>query len=357
VSLLEVSNLKKHFPIRGGVVRRSTGKVYAVDDVSFSVEKGQTLGLVGESGCGKSTTARVVLRLTEATAGAVVFDGLDVMMAGRAEMQRLRRDMQIIFQDPYSSLNPRMRVRNIIAEPLRIHSIGTEAERKRRVSELLEIVGLSAEHGDRYPHEFSGGQRQRIGVARALALNPRLIVCDEPVSALDVSIRAQVINLLEDLQDELDLTYLFIAHDLSVVKHISDRVCVMYLGKVVEIAGSDLLYDYPQHPYTEALLSAVPIPDPKTERARRRIILEGDVPSPANPPKGCVFHPRCPRAQDVCQTAMPPLESTGGDAGDNHLVACYFATRYASGIGPDGAVGGPAPGAVGPSAAPAGASR
>jgi oligopeptide/dipeptide ABC transporter ATP-binding protein len=286
-----------------------------------------------------------------------VFDGLDVMMAGRAEMQRLRRDMQIIFQDPYSSLNPRMRVRNIIAEPLRIHSIGTEAERKRRVSELLEIVGLSAEHGDRYPHEFSGGQRQRIGVARALALNPRLIVCDEPVSALDVSIRAQVINLLEDLQDELDLTYLFIAHDLSVVKHISDRVCVMYLGKVVEIAGSDLLYDYPQHPYTEALLSAVPIPDPKTERARRRIILEGDVPSPANPPKGCVFHPRCPRAQDVCQTAMPPLESTGGDAGDNHLVACYFATRYASGIGPDGAVGGPAPGAVGPSAAPAGASR
>jgi oligopeptide/dipeptide ABC transporter ATP-binding protein len=222
-------------------------------------------------------------------------------------------------------------VRNIIAEPLRIHAIGTEAERKKRVSELLEIVGLSAEHGDRYPHEFSGGQRQRIGVARALALNPRLIICDEPVSALDVSIRAQVINLLEDLQDELDLTYLFIAHDLSVVKHISDRVCVMYLGKVVEIAGSDLLYDYPQHPYTEALLSAVPIPDPKTERARRRIILEGDVPSPANPPKGCVFHPRCPRAQEVCTTAMPALASTGGDGGERHEVACYFPARFTGG--------------------------
>jgi len=357
VSLLEVNNLKKHFPIRGGFFKRGSGKVYAVDDVSFSVEKGQTLGLVGESGCGKSTTARVVLRLTEATGGSVLFDGLDVMQAGRAEMQRLRRDMQIIFQDPYSSLNPRMRVRNIVAEPLHIHQIGTEAERKRRVSELLETVGLSAEHGDRYPHEFSGGQRQRIGVARALALNPRLIVCDEPVSALDVSIRAQVINLLEDLQDELDLTYLFIAHDLSVVKHISDRVCVMYLGKVVEIAGSDVLYDRPQHPYTEALMSAVPIPDPHTERSRRRIILEGDVPSPANPPKGCVFHPRCPRAQDVCQTVMPPLESTGGDAGEAHLVACYFATRYAPGSGPDGKRGAQAPQADGPADGPAGASR
>jgi oligopeptide/dipeptide ABC transporter ATP-binding protein len=357
VSLLEVANLKKHFPIHGGVLRRNSGKVYAVDDVSFSVDKGQTLGLVGESGCGKSTTARVVLRLVEATSGSVLFDGLDVMRAGRAEMQRLRRDMQIIFQDPYSSLNPRMRVRNIVGEPLRIHQIGTDAERRRRVAELLEIVGLSAEHGDRYPHEFSGGQRQRIGVARALALNPRLIICDEPVSALDVSIRAQVINLLEDLQDELDLTYLFIAHDLSVVKHISDRVCVMYLGKVVEIAGSDLLYDYPQHPYTEALLSAVPIPDPKTERSRRRIILEGDVPSPANPPKGCVFHPRCPRAQDVCQRAMPPLESTGGDAGESHLVACYFATRYAAGPGPDGKRNGAATGADGPADASTGPSR
>jgi peptide/nickel transport system ATP-binding protein/oligopeptide transport system ATP-binding protein len=328
MSLVEVKGLKKYFPIKTGVLRRTHGHVYAVDDISFAIEKGETLGLVGESGCGKSTAARVVLRLLEATGGTVTFDSVDVMRAGRAEMARLRCDMQIIFQDPYSSLNPRMRVRNIIAEPLRIHQIGTEDERRKRVMELLEIVGLSAEHGERYPHEFSGGQRQRIGVARALALNPRFIICDEPVSALDVSIRAQVINLLDDLQDELGLTYLFIAHDLSVVKHISDRVAVMYLGKMVEIAGSDVLYDFPQHPYTEALLSAVPIPDPQTERSRRRIILQGDVPSPANPPAGCVFHPRCPRAQQICTTAMPALESTGGDAGESHLVACYFATRY-----------------------------
>ena len=329
MSLLEVRNLKKYFPIKTGILKRVTGQVMAVDDVSFEVGAVETLGLVGESGCGKSTTARVVLRLLEATGGQVLFDGQDVMAASRAAMQRLRRDMQIIFQDPYSSLNPRMRVRNIVGEPLVVHQIGTEAERRRRVLDLLEIVGLSAEHGDRYPHEFSGGQRQRIGVARALALNPRLIVCDEPVSALDVSIRAQVINLLDDLQNELGLTYLFIAHDLSVVKHISDRVAVMYLGKMVEVAGSDVLYDYPQHPYTQALLSAVPIPDPDTERTRRRIILEGDVPSPANPPSGCVFHPRCSRAQEVCKTAMPPLESTGGDAGQNHVTACYFPTRYA----------------------------
>ncbi|NLG65185.1 MAG: dipeptide ABC transporter ATP-binding protein [Actinobacteria bacterium] len=329
MSLLEVSSLKKYFPIRTGLLRRTTGHVYAVDDISFSLEQGKTLGLVGESGCGKSTAARVVLRLLTATDGQVVFDGQDVMQASRGAMQRLRRDMQIIFQDPYSSLNPRMRVRDIVSEPLLNHQIGTEAERKRRAFELLETVGLSAEHGERYPHEFSGGQRQRIGIARALALNPRLIICDEPVSALDVSIRAQVINLLEDLQDEFGLTYLFIAHDLSVVKHISDRVAVMYLGKIVEVAGSDVLYDYPQHPYTEALLSAVPIPDPETERARQRIILEGDVPSPAKPPTGCVFHPRCPRFRpDPCARAMPPLQSTGGDAGANHLVACYFPTRY-----------------------------
>ena len=336
MSLLEVHNLKKYFPIKTGILKRVTGQVLAVDDISFAVEAGETLGLVGESGCGKSTAARCVMRLLEATGGSVSFDGQDVMTASRVTMQRLRRDMQIVFQDPYSSLNPRMRVRNIVGEPLMVHQIGTEAERKRRVLDLLEIVGLSAEHGDRYPHEFSGGQRQRIGVARALALNPRLIVCDEPVSALDVSIRAQVINLLDDLQNQLGLTYLFIAHDLSVVKHISDRVAVMYLGKIVEVAGSDVLYDYPQHPYTEALLSAVPIPDPQTERTRRRIILEGDVPSPANPPKGCVFHPRCPRAQDVCQSAMPLLESTGGDAGANHVVACYFATRYSQADGPQG---------------------
>ena len=329
MSILQVDGLKKYFPIKSGVLKRTTGQVYAVDDVSFSIGEGETLGLVGESGCGKSTAARVILRLLPATGGKVTFDGVDVNEASRTTLQRLRRDMQIIFQDPYASLNPRMKVSNIVGEPLRIHHIGTDAERKQRVLQLLETVGLTAEHAERYPHEFSGGQRQRIGVARALALNPRLIICDEPVSALDVSIQAQMINLLEDLQDELKLTYLFIAHDLSVVKHISDRVAVMYLGKVVEVADSSTLYIKPQHPYTEALLSAVPIPDPETERSRRRIILEGDVPSPANPPSGCVFHPRCPRMQpDPCTRVMPPLESTGGDAGANHVVACHFATRY-----------------------------
>jgi oligopeptide/dipeptide ABC transporter ATP-binding protein len=328
VSILEVSDLKKHFPIKSGVLKRTTGHVYAVDGVSFSIDEGETLGLVGESGCGKSTTGRVLLRLLPATAGDVRFDGTDVMAASRAALQRLRREMQIVFQDPYACLNPRRRVKNIIAEPLRIHDIGTEAERKRRVFELLETVGLTAEHAERYPHEFSGGQRQRIGVARALALNPRLIICDEPVSALDVSIQAQMINLLEDLQRDLRLTYLFIAHDLSVVKHISTRVAVMYLGKIVEIADSSVLYVRPEHPYTEALLSAVPIPDPQTERERRRLILEGDVPSPANPPSGCVFHPRCPRMQpDPCTVAAPPLEPVPGGGG-GHRVACYFPTRY-----------------------------
>jgi len=321
MSLLEVKDLKKHFPIRGGVLKSTTGHVYAVDGVSFTLAEGETLGLVGESGCGKSTTARVILRLLQATSGEVTYDGQNVMTASRRDMQRLRRDMQIIFQNPYASLNPRMRVRNIVAEPLRIHRIGSETERRERVVRLLETVGLTAEHADRYPHEFSGGQRQRIGIARALALNPRLIVCDEPVSALDVSIRAQIINLLEDLQDEFKLTYLFIAHDLAVVKHISDRVAVMYLGKIVEIAARDMLYEQPRHPYTEALLSAAPIPDPRAERVRRRIILAGDVPSPSDPPRGCVFHPRCPRMQpDPCQTAMPPLLSADGD----HRMACYF---------------------------------
>jgi len=328
MSILEVVDLKKHFPIKSGMLRRTTGQVYAVDGVTFAIEEGETMGLVGESGCGKSTTGRVVLRLLPATSGSVVFDGVDVMAGTRAEVQRLRRDMQIVFQDPYASLNPRKKVKHIIAEPLRIHAIGTEAERKRRVLDLLEIVGLTAEHAERYPHEFSGGQRQRIGVARALALNPRLIICDEPVSALDVSIQAQMINLLEDLQKQLKLTYLFIAHDLSVVKHISDRVAVMYLGKIAEIADSSLLYVKPQHPYTEALLSAVPIPDPKTERERRRLILEGDVPSPANPPSGCVFHPRCPRMlNDPCTLSAPPLTVTG-DAGEGHQVACFFPTSY-----------------------------
>jgi oligopeptide transport system ATP-binding protein len=331
MSLLEVRDLKKHFPIKSGVLKRQTGTVYAVDGVSFSVDKGETLGLVGESGCGKSTTGRALLRLIEATSGSVIFEDIDVMKASSGDMQKLRRDMQIIFQDPYASLNPRMRVRDIVGESLKIHKIGTPEERKKRVFELLETVGLSVEHAERYPHEFSGGQRQRIGIARALALNPKLIICDEPVSALDVSIRAQVINLLEDLQDELELTYVFIAHDLSVVKHISDRVAVMYLGKIVEISDSKLLYDFPQHPYTEALLSAVPIPDPHTERARRRIILEGDVPSPANPPKGCVFHPRCPRVQEICTTAMPQLVNTGGDGGEPHEMACYFPARFVDG--------------------------
>ena len=332
MSLVEVKDLKKHFPIKSGILKRTTGHVYAVDGVSFTIEEGETLGLVGESGCGKSTTGRVILRLLSATGGSVSFDGQDVMNASHGDMQRLRRDMQIIFQDPYASLNPRMRVKKIIGESLRIHRIGTDEERLDRVAELLEIVGLTAEQGERYPHEFSGGQRQRIGVARALALNPRFIVADEPVSALDVSIQAQMINLLEDLQDQFKLTYLVIAHDLSVVKHISDRVVVMYLGKVVEIADSSLLYDRPGHPYTEALLSAVPIPDPGAERARRRIILEGDVPSPADPPKGCVFHPRCARMQpDPCTLAMPPLESID-EAGTavSHQVACYFPTRYAA---------------------------
>jgi oligopeptide transport system ATP-binding protein len=330
MSLLEVRDLKKHFPIRTGIFKRTTGYVYAVDGVSFDVQKGETLGLVGESGGGKSTVGRTLLRLTPATGGTVAFGGVDVMSATRGDMQRLRRDMQIVFQDPYASLNPRMRVRDIVGESLTIHDVGTKEERKKRVAELLDIVGLDPEHADRYPHEFSGGQRQRIGIARALSLNPKLIILDEPVSALDVSIRAQVLNLLEDLQNEFDLTYLFVSHDLSVVKHISDRVAVLYLGKIVEISDSAVLYDWPQHPYTEALLSAVPIPDPHTERSRRRIVLEGDVPSPANPPSGCVFHPRCPRAQEICTREMPVLASTG-DAGDRHEVACYFPARFPEG--------------------------
>jgi len=332
VSLLEVSDLRKHFPIRTGVLKRTTGWVYAVDGVSFDVEKGETMGLVGESGGGKSTVGRALLRLTPATGGNVTFEGINVMKASRGEMQKLRSDMQIVFQDPYASLNPRMRVRDIVGEGLVIHDVGTDAERKKRVAELMDIVGLSPEQAERYPHEFSGGQRQRIGIARALALNPKLIILDEPVSALDVSIRAQVLNLLEDLQDEFDLTYVFVSHDLSVVKHISDRVAVMYLGKLVEISDSAVLYDFPQHPYTEALLSAVPIPDPQTERSRKRIMLEGDVPSPADPPKGCVFHPRCPRAQEICTTAMPRhVPTPGADAGERHEVACYFPARFKDG--------------------------
>jgi oligopeptide transport system ATP-binding protein len=316
-TILEVRNLVKHFPItKGFIFQKQVGAVRAVDDISFSIREGETLGLVGESGCGKTTAGRVILRLMEPTSGDVAFQGQNIFKLNREELRRMRRDMQIIFQDPYSSLNPRMTVGDIIGEPLEIHRLARGREKVRRVQELLEIVGLSPYHVNRYPHEFSGGQRQRIGIARALAVNPKLIICDEPVSALDVSIQAQVINLLEELQKEFKLTYLFIAHDLSVVKHISDRIAVMYLGKIVELAPADQLFEDPQHPYTEALLSAVPIPDP--EIRRERIILPGDVPSPVNPPSGCRFHTRCMYAVESCRTDDPPFE----EALTGHWVAC-----------------------------------
>jgi oligopeptide transport system ATP-binding protein len=321
--LLETKNLKMHFPIKAGVLQRTVGHVKAVDGVDLSVRRGETLGLVGESGCGKSTLARLVLRLLEPTEGEVIFEGEDILGYDRKRMLDVRRNMQIIFQDPYASLNPRMTVGNIVAEPLKTHDVGESSGggRKKRVQELLEVVGLNSEHYNRYPHEFSGGQRQRIGVARAIALNPRLIICDEPVSALDVSIQAQVINLLQDLQKEFDLTYVFIAHDLSVVKHISDRVAVMYLGKIVELADRETLYNEPRHPYTASLLSAIPIPDPHNERERQPVILTGDVPSPANPPSGCHFHTRCPRAQDYCKEHEPGLEQ---QEKEGHSSACFF---------------------------------
>ncbi|MGI9122868.1 MAG: ABC transporter ATP-binding protein [Rubrobacter sp.] len=322
--LLETKNLKMHFPIKAGMLQRTVGHVKAVDGVDLSVRRGETLGLVGESGCGKSTLARLVLRLLEPTEGEVLFEGENILGYDRKRMLDVRRNMQIIFQDPYASLNPRMSVGNIVAEPLKTHKVSEGAERKKRVQELLEVVGLSPEHYNRYPHEFSGGQRQRIGVARAIALNPRLIICDEPVSALDVSIQAQVVNLLQDLQKEFDLTYVFIAHDLSVVKHISDRVAVMYLGKIVEVADRKDLYDNPRHPYTASLLSAIPVPDPRKERARQRVVLTGDVPSPATPPSGCSFHTRCPRAQDYCKENTPPLEP---QESENHLAACFFPVK------------------------------
>jgi oligopeptide transport system ATP-binding protein len=320
--LIAVRGLKKYFPITKGIlVRREVGAVKAVDDVSFDIHRGETLGLVGESGCGKTTTGRTILQLYRPTAGNVIYNDVDLAKLKGETLRHMRSRMQMIFQDPYASLNPRWTIARIIAEPLRVHkTVEGEKAQKGRVKDLLELVKLDPYHLNRYPHEFSGGQRQRIGVARALASNPEFIVCDEPISALDVSIQAQVVNLLEDLQDKLNLTYLFIAHDLSMVRHICKRVAVMYLGVVVELSSRDEVYDHPLHPYTVALLSAVPIPDPRTTRARQRIILEGDVPSPSNPPKGCRFHPRCPIMIDRCKEENPQLELVGGD----HYVACWM---------------------------------
>jgi oligopeptide transport system ATP-binding protein len=317
--LLRVRGLRKHFPITGGILAREVARVHAVDSVSFDIAAGETLGLVGESGCGKSTTGRCILRLLEPSGGEVLFSGQDVTRLDRSALRALRRDMQIIFQDPFASLNPRHTVGGIIGEALDIHGLTkSPAEREARIVDLLETVGLRPDHMRRFPHEFSGGQRQRIGIARALAVEPKLIVCDEPVSALDVSIQAQVINLLEDLQERFNLTYLFIAHDLSVVEHISNRVAVMYLGRVVELAPSRALYENPRHPYTEALLSAVPIPDPKVKR--QRIMLQGDVPNPINPPAGCHFHPRCPIAEKRCAQETPELR----ESAPGHWVSCHL---------------------------------
>ncbi len=320
--LLDIQGLKMYFPITQGIIiQRHIGDIKAVDGISFSINRGETLGLVGESGCGKSTTGRAILQLYRPTAGHVLFNNEDLTALKGEALRRKRRQMQMIFQDPYASLNPRMTVGNIIGEPLEVHHIGANrTEQRERVQDLLRVVGLNPYFVNRYPHEFSGGQRQRIGVARALAVNPEFIVCDEPISALDVSIQAQIINLLEDLQAEFKLTYLFIAHDLSVVRHISDRVAVMYLGKLAEVATRDELYANPLHPYTQALLSAVPIPDPAIEEKRRRIILEGDVPSPANPPKGCHFSTRCPRVMDICREVDPEFRDMGG----GHWVACHL---------------------------------
>lgn len=316
--LLQVRNLRKTFPIRGGVFGKKIGDITAVDDVSFYVKKGETLGLVGESGCGKSTTGRSILRLYEPTSGEIEFEGKSLLSLNDEEMRKARRDLQMVFQDPFASLNPRQKVIDILEEPLIVHGMGDAKERKEQVHELLHLVGMNQSHAMRYPHQFSGGQRQRIGIARALSTRPKLIVADEPVSALDVSIQSQVLNLMADLQEKFELTYLFIAHDLSVVKHISDRVGVMYLGRLVELADRDQLYKKPLHPYTQALMSAVPMPDP--DFPKERIILTGDVPSPANPPKGCAFHPRCAYAMEICKEVRPEFKDQGGE----HYVACHL---------------------------------
>jgi oligopeptide/dipeptide ABC transporter ATP-binding protein len=330
--LVSVQGLVKHFPIRKGLLQRQVAAVQAVDGIDFSVRQGETLSLVGESGCGKSTTGRLVTRLEEPTAGTITFEGRDITHLGDGPMRPLRRDVQMIFQDPYSSLNPRHTVGKIVGAPYHLQNVKPEGGVKKAVQELLELVGLNPEHYNRYPHEFSGGQRQRIGIARTLALKPKLIVADEPVSALDVSIQAQVVNLLEDLQEELNLTYIMIAHDLSVVRHVSDRVAVMYLGKVVEIADRDPLYERPMHPYTVALMSAVPIPDTKRRTERDRIRLQGDVPSPINPPPACRFHTRCWKAQQVCKTEEPPLY----ELEPGHRVACHFPENAPDQRQPDG---------------------
>ncbi|MBM2809608.1 MAG: oligopeptide transporter, ATP-binding protein [Chloroflexi bacterium] len=320
-TLVDVKHLKMYFPVRRGmIIERTVGHVHAVDDITFDVKRGETLGLVGESGCGKSTTGRAVLQIYKPTAGHVVYNGVELTTLKNRDLRNYRRNMQMIFQDPYASLDPRMTVGGIIAEPLEIHHLAKGKAKEEKVREMLRIVGLNPYFANRYPHEFSGGQRQRIGVARALALDPEFIVCDEPISALDVSIQAQVINLLEELQDRYNLTYLFIAHDLAVVRHISDRVAVMYVGKIVEIADRTELYDLPLHPYTKALLSAVPIPDPVIEKRRSRIILQGDVPSPVTPPSGCRFHPRCPFARADCSQSEPLLE----EVRPRHWVACFY---------------------------------